>query len=188
MTIRNVAGVTLMMLVVVLALLPLTTAFNDWLTRLLIAARGYRLVSEVIVPLEIKWVVVVLRALGVDALATSQYVLLAAEQRPVLVELIWNCVGWQSLVMFLITAVVGLSRSYTAVSRAKALLLGVLGTISVNVLRIVGIILLLQSLGQGVAIVFHDYGALLTNTVWLLVFWKFAEAFLLVAKEEIRVG
>ena len=175
---RLFAGIFIL-LALGLTVLPVVGAFNDGLTRLVLSLRGYRLISEVIVPMEVRWVVVLLRFFGVPAQAAGQYVLVEQVGRDLLVEIIWNCVGWQSLLMFGITAFLGLQRRFSFLSRCKALLLGLTGTVMVNILRIVLIILLFRFFGQSIGLVFHDYGALLTNTGWLFLFWWFAHGFVL---------
>lgn len=62
------------------------------------------------------------------------------------------------------------------------LVFGVLGTIMVNILRITLIILIFRWLGQKSGLIFHDYSALLTNTLWLVLFWWVAFEFVLEEK------
>lgn len=160
-------------------LLPFVSAFNDGLTRLILSLKGYRVISEFIIPIEIKWVVVLLRSIGVDAYATHEYILIKQSQRGILVELIWNCVGWQSLIMFAITALVGIQSRFTFLSKVKAIILGLVGTIMINTIRVCIVILLFYYVNKSIGIVFHDYGALLTNSIWLFCFWRFVYSYVL---------
>lgn len=176
---RSIVGPLLIILVFSLSILPVIAAFNDSLTRFAINLKGYRIISNYIVPIEIRWVVVILRFLGVEASSASPYILLGQPGKDLLVELIWNCLGWQSLIVFIVTSFIGLSKTFTLISRSRALILGLLGTILVNILRITVIILLMSFLSHEVALVFHDYGALITNTAWLFFFWWFSYKFIL---------
>ena len=179
---RRLSAGIFILLALGLMLLPVIGAFNDGLTRLVLSLRGYRLIAEVIVPMEVKWVVVLLRLVGVPAQAAGQYVLIEQARRDLLVEIIWNCIGWQSMLMFGITAFLGLQRRFSFISRCKALVLGLMGTVMVNILRISLVILLFRFFGQSIGLMAHDYGALLTNTGWLFVFWWFSYAYILEAR------
>lgn len=181
--VKSGIGLLLVTLVIGLSVLPLASAFNDTLTRFVISIKGYRIISEYIVPLEVKWVVVLLRSLGIPAQAAGEYVFLPGSQRGQLVEIIWNCIGWQSLVVFLLTAAVMLRQRFTLFSKLKTLVVGIVGTVLVNLVRITLVILLWRMVSPTVGRVFHDYGALLTNTAWLIFFWRFSDTFVLESNE-----
>jgi exosortase/archaeosortase family protein len=166
-------------LALALIALPFISAFNDFITGWVISLKAYRILSEVIVPTEIRWIVVILRLIGIEARATAEYIILPMEGTDFLVELIWNCIGWQSLVMFIISSMVILNREFGFISKLKAVILGLVGTVMVNILRIVFVIFLYKAVGGATATVFHDYGSLLVNTAWLLIFWWFCYRFVL---------
>lgn len=166
-------------LALALLALPFISAFNDFITGRVISLKAYRILSEVIVPTEIRWIVVILRLIGIEAKATSEYIILPMEGTNFLVELIWNCIGWQSLVMFIISSMIILKGGFSFVSKIKAVVLGIVGTVIVNILRIVAVIFLYKSVGGAAAAVFHDYGSLLVNTGWLLAFWWFSYRYIL---------
>lgn len=176
---RQALTVVLLLLVGGLMVLPLVNLFNDIVTQAALSLKAYRIVSNYIVPLEVTWVVVLLRFLGVTAAASGEYVMVGEAGRQTMVEIIWNCVGWQSVLMFVITVIVGLRGGFSFFSKLKTLSLGLVGTVMVNIIRITLVILLFQKLDQRLAMVFHDYGALLTNTGWLLLFWWFSYAYIL---------
>lgn len=166
-------------LVINLILFPFVSAFNDFLTNWMISLKTYQFLSEFIVPLEIKWVVAILGGIGVEASATKEYIFIPTSEKKLLFEIVWNCVGWQSFVMFILTAVVSLTKKFTALSKLKAIFIGIVGTILINVLRITSVIWLYSFIGGGLALVFHDYGSLLINTIWLICFWMFIYSFVL---------
>jgi len=170
-------------LALLLMFMPFLATFNDLLTRIVINLKGYSLIREYIVPFEVRMVAVILAVLGFDVSVTKEYVVLGQTQ-PFLTEIVWNCIGWQSLLFFAITAFVGLQGDkYTNLSKLKAAIIGLLGTFLVNILRIVAVVLVAYFFGQFPAIIVHDYGSLLAVILWLFFFWWFAYGFVLEAKE-----
>lgn len=176
---RRVLTVVLLFLVASLMVLPLVNLFNNVITQAALSLKAYRVVSHYIVPWEVTWVVVILRWLGIAASASGEYILVGEGGRQTMVEIIWNCVGWQSLLMLLITGIVGLRGGFTLFSKIKALSLGIVGTVIINIIRITLVIVFFQNVDYRLALMFHDYGALLSNTGWLLLFWWFSYAYIL---------
>jgi exosortase/archaeosortase family protein len=167
-------------LALVLALMPFITTFNDLLTRAIMGLNGYRFIREVIVPWEVRMVGVILLPFGFEPAIFGEYLAITKGETPFLVEIVWNCIGWQSLLFFAITALVGLQGDqYTNLSKLKALVIGLLGTFLVNLFRIAAVALSAYYLGQNVAIIFHDYGSTLAVLAWLFFFWWFSYAFVL---------
>lgn len=168
-----------LILVLLLMFFPFMATFNDILTRIVINLRAYWFIREVIVPFEVRMVAVVLTAMGFSVAVTKEYVVLG-QTRPFLAEIVWNCIGWQSLLFFAITAFIGLQGDkYTNLSKLKAFVIGVLGTFLINILRIVVVVLVAYKFGQFPAIVVHDYGSILAVIAWLFVFWWFTFTFVL---------
>lgn len=169
-------------LILVLMFFPLMATFNDVLTRLVINLKAYAVVRDYIVPFEVKIVAAVLTILGYKAGVTSEYVVLSGS-RPFIAEIVWNCIGWQSLLFFVITTFVGLQGDkYTNFSKLKAILIGALGTFLVNIFRIVAVVLVAYHFGQFPASIIHDYGALLVVIMWLFFFWWFCYGYVLEEK------
>lgn len=174
-------------LVLILMFFPLISTFNDILTRIVINLRGYWFIREVIVPFEVRMVAVVLAAMGFDIAVTGEYVVLGNPSTGpglFLAEIVWNCIGWQSLLFFGITAFIGLQGDkYTNLSKFKALLIGALGTFLINIIRIVIVVLVAYKFGQLPATIVHDYGSILAVIGWLFFFWWFTYAYVLEEKE-----
>jgi len=171
-----------LILVLVLIFMPFLATFNDLLTRVVINLKGYWFIREVIVPFEVRMVAVVLAVLGFEVSVTREYVILGNSQ-PFFTEIVWNCIGWQSLLFFLITAFIGLQGDkYTNFSKFKAAVIGALGTFLVNILRIVAVVLVAYLFGQFPATIIHDYGSLLAVIGWLFLFWWFTYSFVLETK------
>lgn len=169
-----------LILVLLLMFFPLMATFNDILTRIVINFKGYWLIRDYLVPFEIKLAAVMLKGLGADVSVTREYIILGKNTQPFIAEIIWNCIGWQSVLFFGITAFIGLQGDrYTNLSKFKALVLGALGTFWVNIIRIVIVVLVAYYFGQLPATIVHDYGAILAVILWLFGFWWFVYSFVL---------
>jgi len=93
----------------------------------------------------------------------------------------WNCVGWQSLILLGISLVAGLRGRYSVAARIQVVLIGVLGTLCVNLLRMSAVALLAATAGRVPALLFHDYGGTLIVIAWLFCFWALAYRWILSA-------
>ena len=60
-------------------------------------------------------------------------------------------------------------------------LIGVAGTMLLNLMRVAAVAAIAATLGQTPAIIFHDYGGTILVVVWLFAFWIFVQRFILVA-------
>ena len=76
---------------------------------------------------------------------------------------------------------------YTLASQLRALTLGLLGIIWINLLRIAGIALMAYHFGRLPAVLAHDYGGTLMTIVWLALFWYFAINYILESKDDEEV-
>src|SRR3990172_8917563 len=169
-----------LILVLLLMFFPLLSTFNDILTRVVINLRGYWFIREVIVPFEVRLTAVILAALGVEVAVTREYVVLSGSSQPFITEIVWNCIGWQSLLFFGITAFIGLQGDrYSNLSKLKALIIGALGTFWINILRIVLVIFVAYNFGQLTATIVHEYVSLLAVILWLFFFWWLSYSFVL---------
>lgn len=163
---------------VFLASLPFLVTFNEGLTQLIERSSLYMWMQEKVVPLEVKMVGVLASPLGVDYLAHQD----GMTVNGFYARMTWNCLGWQSLFLFLVTLMAGLRGNYTLWSKTEAVLIGLLGTFLVNLLRLVFIVLLLAYSRPLFAVVYHDYLAAMVTILWLFGFWWFTYSFVLVEK------
>jgi len=155
--------------------LPFVTTFNDFLTKIVEGTGLYKLIQGIIVPTLVRMIGAVLRYFfSVQASVSNTSVYLQGAGFPVEIYISWNCVGWQSLVLFMFTLVTGLQGPYTLKSKVKCLLLGAEGTFLVNLLRIVLSCLLAFHFGYLPAVIFHDYLGTLLLIAWLGIFWYFS--------------
>lgn len=168
------------LLAVFLAILPFLVTFNEALTHLVEKFRLYMWVQERIVPLEVRMVGVLVSPLGIDYLAHPNGMTVNGTYA----GMTWNCIGWQSLLLLIITLVVGLRGNYTLVSKIETILIGLLGTFLVNLGRLTLIVIILAYSRPLFAVVYHDYLAAIVTIIWLFVFWYFAYSFVLESKEQ----
>lgn len=175
-----------LILVVMLTILPFMTTFNDILTRIVMRFDFYRVIQDVVIPWEVRMVGVILYPFGFKPAVVGEYLAIGpstSSGSPFLIEIAWNCIGWQSLLFFILTGWVGFQGDqYTRASKLKAWIIGLLGTFLVNLLRIVIVVLIAYYFGQNVAILFHDYGSTFTVIAWLFFFWWFSYSFVLEEK------
>ena len=172
-----------LILSLVLVFMPLITTFNDTLTRVVMRLDVYRFIQDVIVPWEIRMVGVILWPFGFQPSIVGEYLAIGSKE-PFLIEIAWNCIGWQSLIFFILTSWIGLQGDkYSNISKIKAWVIGFLGTFLVNLVRIALVALIAYYFGQNVAIVFHDYGSTLIVLGWLFLFWWFVYSYVLEQKK-----
>lgn len=165
-----------------LMVLPFMVLFNDVLTKWFEKAVLYRTLQEHVAPLEAKIVGAALIPLGFDYVVYSD----GMKVNGVSIGLSWNCLGWQSLILFLITMVLGLKGNYTWLSKIEAFLIGLLSLFLVNVFRLTFTTILAVSYRQLFVIVFHDYLAAIVTVLWLILFWYFTYAFVLEEEQRQR--
>ena len=171
------------LLAVFLAVLPFLVTFNEALTHLVEKFRLYMWVQERIVPLEVKMVGVLVKPLGINYLAHQN----GMTVNGIYAGMTWNCIGWQSLLLLIITLIVGLRGNYTLVSKIETILIGLLGTFLINLLRLVLITVLLAYSRPLFAVVYHDYLAAIVTILWLFGFWWFCYSYVLEEHESKRI-
>lgn len=169
----------LIILSIILLILPFLTTFNNLITNIFLKIRIYNLIQEAIVPHEARMVVLILNLLSIQASIAGATIFLEKGEKIYEVYLSWNCIGWQSLVLFLISLATGLRGNFKIFSKIKTILFGVLGTFWVNLLRISLVVIFAFFFGQLPAVIFHDYGSTLMIIAWLFLFWWFSYNFIL---------
>lgn len=168
-------------------LLPFLAALNSFLTNVLNRADWYRPIQEFIVPWQARMVAVVISPLGIDSKVTpgsrfSAFYMIK-NRTAIPVDLSWNCLGWQSALLFIVSLIAGLRGAFTNLSRIKCIILGLAGTLLVNILRMSLIVIGIYYVNSLAAMIIHDYLAAFFTIVWLIVFWWFAYAFVLEEKQ-----
>jgi len=136
-----------------------------------------------VVPMIVRMVAVLVRPLGLQTVISQSSLYITGWDKFALVYISWNCIGWQSLVLFLVTLITGLRGPFTWSSKIHCLLLGGLGTFLMNLVRIVLVSLVALLFGRLPAVLFHDYAGTLLTILWLLTFWLCAYAMILERKD-----
>ncbi len=173
-----------LILVMALTVMPFIATFNDLLTRIVMSIDAYKIIQNYVVPWEVRMVGVILLPFGLKPAIAGEY-LEIGQGNPMIIEIAWNCIGWQSLLFFIMTAWVGLQGDrYTNISKIKAFVIGLLGTFLVNIFRIVIVVLIAYYAGQTVASFVHDIGSLAMSIGWLFFFWWFSYAYVLEERDD----
>ena len=166
-------------LAIMLMALPFILPFNDILTRIVERSGWYMWIQEKIVPWEVRMVGVMVRPLGIKFIAYPD----GFTANGIYAKFSWNCIGWQSLLLFLISLPFGFKGgNYTWLSKIEAFLIGIMGTFLINLLRVTFTVVLLVVSRPLYVIVFHDYLAAITTIIWLFFFWWFSYSFVLEEK------
>ena len=181
---RERADVNLTLVAITCALLmvlPLVTTFDELLTSWALQL-GANNPLQTIVPAESRMVVTLLGLAGVHAAASgSHLVVWDASGSMHTLFISWNCIGWQSLILFGISLASGLRGGHPLESRAQVVLIGVAGTMLLNLVRVALVALLAATVGVAPAVFFHDYGGTVLFVAFLFAFWAFAQRWLLAA-------
>ena len=177
---KDVFKLIFVFLAVTMAILPFLVSFNDILTRLVEQLGFYMWIQRIVIPWEIRMVGLLVRPLGINFIAQPSGMTINGTYA----ALSWNCIGWQSLLLLIITLVVGLRGNYTRRSQLETVVIGLLGTFLINLLRVVLTVVLLSVSQPLFAVVFHDYLAAIVTVVWLSFFWWFSYAFVLEVRRD----
>jgi exosortase/archaeosortase family protein len=174
------------LLVIMLTLLPFVTTFNSALTDLINKIGLYKALQNYIVPLESRLVVGVVRKIGIPAFLApvgdpiSFYLLHGKVYFPVQIQ--WNCLGWQSLLLLGISFIFGLGKDFSGMTKIECVAIGILGTFLINIFRMVFIVIGAYFVNSLFVFLVHDYFAALTTIVWLMFFWWFSYKYVLEQK------
>jgi exosortase/archaeosortase family protein len=162
-----------------LMLLPLVTTFDELLTAWAMHFGGSTPLQAV-VPAEARMVVTLLGLVGVRAAASGSHLVVwdgSGAMHTLFIS--WNCIGWQSLVLFAVSLVSGLRGGGSVESRVQVVLIGLAGTMLLNLARVAAVAWLAATVGMTVAVLFHDYGGTILMIAFLFAFWTFAQRWIL---------
>jgi len=170
-------------LAVLLAVLPAVVTFSAVLTALFNKFAWYVWLQATVVPFEARLVAVLLKLVKISAEITPGQNFALILNKPggifIPVELQWNCLGWQSLILLALTLITGLKGKWKLVSKVEVLILGIAGTFLVNLLRMALVTSLAYYVNGGAAMIIHDYFAALIAILWLIFFWWFSYKYIL---------
>ena len=156
-----------------LLVLPFITTFNEFLTKAVIELRLDRILTDWVVPTEVRFIALTLAPFGIEAQVSDAALYLSSPGSafPIPVYISWNCVGWQSFILFGITLITGLQGPIPRRRKLQVIAVGLLGTFWMNLLRMSSVALVAYFFGRLPAVIFHDYGGTLIILIWLAVFW-----------------
>ena len=178
------AGFAILMIV-----LPVFAALNAFMTESLDKAGWYRPIQKYLVPWQARMVAAAIAPFGVVSKVTPGSSLSAfymiKDGAAIPVDLSWNCLGWQSFLLFFASLLFGFRGDYTFHSKVEAFVFGLSGTFLVNIVRLVFTAALVGWWRGLFMILFHNYFFTFTAIVWLFVFWWFVYRYVL---EERRQG
>jgi exosortase/archaeosortase family protein len=179
---RGAVNMTLLaMSCALLMLLPLVTTFDDFLTSWALQL-GVNNPLQAIVPVEARMIVSLLGLVGVrGAAAGSDIVVWDAAGSMHTLFISWNCIGWQSLLLLGMSFFSGLRGRQALGSRAQAIVIGICGTMLLNLARVAMVAALEATWGHLPALIFHDYGGTVLMIGWLFVFWIAVQRWILIA-------
>ena len=183
LTDRRPSALVLASAALLLLAMPLVATFDD------LMATGATYTGAVgpldaLAPLEARMAAGLLGWIGIPAGVSGPLLVLQVPHgAPLTLWITWNCVGWQSLVLLVISLVAGLRGDLTWNARVQVTVAGLAGTVLVNVLRMVVVALIAAFVGVRTAVLLHDYGGTLLLVAWLLAFWAAADRWLLAGGE-----
>jgi exosortase/archaeosortase family protein len=164
-----------------LMVLPLVTTFDDFLTSWAMQL-GANNPLQGIVPVEARMVVSLLGLAGIRAAASGSNIAVwdsAGTMHALFIS--WNCIGWQSLVLLGVSFFSGLRGRHSIESRIQVIVIGVTGTVLINLIRVAAVASLEVTWGHLPALLFHDYGGTLIIVAWLFGFWAVVHHWILVS-------
>lgn len=173
--------------VLLLMTLPFFISSQELITSFLDFTRLSVLIQNYITPAEVKFVLVMLHFVGIKAIGDSHTIALTGSGGSVFrAEIIWSCIGWQSLLLIVFTLLSGLRGSFTPQTKAETIIIGLFGTFWVNILRIFLIYVVGFYFGQNSANLFHNIFGTIVTVAWVFFFWWFSYKFLLEEKRNLQ--
>lgn len=162
-----------------LLVMPLILVFNDVVTRVVNHFALYTILQKYLMPVEIHSTGYIVRLFGIDYIPGKDNVFVNGRH----LYMNWNCLGWQSLILYIGSMLIGLRGRFTLQSKLITVFMGLFGIFWVNIIRISVLLLLFVYAEPVYGVVFHDYFAAIVSILWLFVFWWFSYAFVLEEKD-----
>jgi len=156
----------------ILVTLPFYVTFNEMLTAVVKAVGLWFVIDTYIAPVLVSMVSSLFLLLGIEAAASGSIIYLTTAGQNIALYIAWNCIGWQSMIIFLAMAYFAYREvSVSTFNKIVDFLVGFQVTILINVLRIVLVGLIAIYFGSFHAILFHDYVGSLISFAWLAGYW-----------------
>lgn len=169
----------LLVLTITLLVLPAVLTFNDLITKVVERWVLYNFLQQQLVPFQVKLVGLVVRPFGVAYIPLRDGMI----ANTIELRMTWNCLGWQSLLMFLVSLIVVLKGyTFTWMSKLEVIFLGMFGIFWMNIFRMSITVLLAVYAMPVFRVVYHDIFAAVMTIVYLIGFWWFSYTFILEEK------
>ena len=162
-----------------LMMLPFISTFNEFLTNLFLKWELYRILQNIVVPYEAKIIAGLMNLVGIPAEGVPKGVWIKGN----FLEIQWNCLGWQSVVLLLASLISGFQGKFSWPSRLEVVVIGLLGTFLINIFRLTFVGFLAVDVNKSIALFFHDYLSLVFVLIWFFIFWWFSYSYVLEEKE-----
>jgi exosortase/archaeosortase family protein len=121
-----------------------------------------------------------MRAIGIGAIVSGQYVQLSTASGPLLLNVEGDCTGVQGIIAFgLLSTMSILDMKAKPARLAVVFAVGFLGAFLINIVRLFGVFLAFEFLGVDVGNAVHVYLGYSLFVVWVLVFWSLAFKYLM---------
>jgi exosortase/archaeosortase family protein len=170
--------------VFILMSLPLFTTFNEILTKIVESTGVYTWLTQNIVPFETRAVSAVMSIFNIESNPTSTSLYIMGTTGKTNIFFSWNCLGWQSAIMLIMTFITGLQGRSSLSDKILVIMLGICGTFLINIVRISTVVYIAYKFGQLPATIVHDYGGTLFTIIWFLFFWWVSYNYILPTKDE----
>ncbi|OGD98656.1 hypothetical protein A3A49_01455 [Candidatus Curtissbacteria bacterium RIFCSPLOWO2_01_FULL_38_11b] len=171
-----------LMVALLLMVIPFISTFNEFLTKILLNFKLYALLESVVVPYEAKVVAGFYNMLGITAAANNYGVWV----KNMYLEIQWNCLGWQSVVLLIASYITGFQGKFTLSSRIEVIIIGFMGVYLINMFRILIVGLLATFWGKYAAFIFHDWLSLVFVIGWFFAYWWFSYSFVLEEEQGVK--
>ena len=171
---------------VALLFVPFASTFAELLTRLAIATELDAALGRWIAPTEGWLARGVLALVGLPSAASGSVLHVGEGAQAVSLYIAWNCVGWQTALLFALSLVTGLQGTWSLRARLETVALGLFGIVVLNVARIALIAVVAYVFGPIPAILVHDFGTIFATVAYLVLFWAFAYNVVLSSAAETR--
>jgi len=176
---KPIIRLVLIMAAILIMVLPFVTTFNEFLTRIVETSGLDRFLTDWVVPVEARMLAVILGLIGITSQVSTDTIYIDKGGFFLPVYIAWNCVGWQSFILFAVTLATGIQGPFSRASKFEAMVVGFLGTFLMNLLRIASVAVVAYYFGTMPAVIYHDYGGTIIILLWLFGYWWFTHGWLL---------
>jgi len=177
---KDTIKLVIILFVIVLAILPFATTFNEFLTRVVESTGIYRYIRALFVPYISSILAGVLNLLPGLKIESLPYGVVV---NGVDVNVSWNCLGWQGYLLFFASLIFGLKGDFSLSSKIQIITFGFFGTFLVNMIRLVFTAALVGWSPGLFVILFHNYFMTFVSILWLFFFWWFSYKYILEEKK-----